>query len=88
MMSKTEQAAAIAIEMLKENLIGMRNTWMAQLDERQQKELKFARLYQKDFGHGTDGHHRLLLIARLADMLDEIYRARDDSALQKPMAKE
>lgn len=86
MLNKAEQEATIA--MLKKELTGMRNAWTAQLDERQQKELKFARLYQKDFGHGTDGHHRLLLIARLADMLDDIYRVQDDSALQKPMAKE
>jgi hypothetical protein len=33
--------------------------------------LKLARLYAKDFAHGTDGHHRLLLIAKLADLLDK-----------------
>jgi hypothetical protein len=47
------------------------NDWTQQLDERQQKELKLARLYAKDFSHGTDGHHRVLLIAKLADLLDE-----------------
>jgi hypothetical protein len=49
----------------------MKNHWMNELDERQQKELMFARMYAKDFAHGTDGHHRLLLIAKLAAMLDE-----------------
>jgi hypothetical protein len=49
----------------------MKNHWMNELDERQQKELLFARLYAKDFAHGTDGHHRLLLIAKLAALLDE-----------------
>jgi hypothetical protein len=47
------------------------NDWTQELDERQQKELKLARLYAKDFAHGTDGHHRLLLIAKLADLLDK-----------------
>lgn len=49
----------------------MNNHWMNALDERQQKELLLARLYAKDFAHGTDGHHRLLLIAKLAQMLDD-----------------
>lgn len=46
-------------------------TWRDQLDERQRKEVEFASLYAKDFGHGTDGHNRLLLIAKLATLLDE-----------------
>ena len=44
--------------------------WAEQLDARQLKEIEFARIYAKDFAHGTDGHHRLLLIAKLADLLD------------------
>ncbi len=57
----------------------MKNHWMNQLDERQQKELLFARLYQKEFAHGTDGHHRLLLIAKLAEMLDTCHFGAQDS---------
>ena len=34
------------------------------------QELDFARLYDQSFFHGTDGHSRLVLIARLADLLD------------------
>ena len=41
------------------------------LDERQAKEADFALLYAKDFAHGTDGHNRLLLIARLVGFLRE-----------------
>lgn len=47
------------------------SVWLEELDEHQRKELAFARLYADGFGHGTDGHHRLLLIAKLARLLDE-----------------
>jgi hypothetical protein len=54
---------------------GMEDTlppqWFKQLDERQQHEVRFAQLYADTFSHGTDGHNRLLLIAKMADMLDE-----------------
>src|SRR5690242_6214769 len=43
---------------------------LAKLDERQRKEVSFARDYSINFNHGTDGHNRLLLIAKLADMVD------------------
>lgn len=36
------------------------------LTTREFDEIKFATLYDRDFGHGTDGHNRLLLIAKLA----------------------
>lgn len=44
--------------------------WQAGLDQRQRQEVELARLYARDFGHGTDGHGRLILIDKLADMLD------------------
>jgi hypothetical protein len=44
--------------------------WQARLEERQRREVEFARLYARDFSHGTAGHNRLLLIAGLAGMLD------------------
>ena len=50
-------------------------TWTDQLDERQQKELALARTYARDFHHGTDGHSRLMLIARLAELLDAAQQA-------------
>jgi hypothetical protein len=46
--------------------------WKKLLDERQQKELEFAELYAADFHHGTDGHNRLLLLAKLSEMLTRI----------------
>jgi hypothetical protein len=44
--------------------------WQAGLDERQRKEIELARVYTRDFNHGTDGHSRLTLIANLAETLD------------------
>lgn len=41
-------------------------------DERQQKEIEFASLYAANFSHGTDGHHRLLLIAKMAEFLETL----------------
>lgn len=45
-------------------------TWRDQLDERMRKQVAFAELYTKDFGHGAVGHNDYILIARLALLLD------------------
>jgi hypothetical protein len=47
-------------------------TWTDTLDDRQRKEIAFARLYAAEYAHGTDGHSRLLLISRLAELLDQV----------------
>lgn len=47
--------------------------WTNELDERQCKEIAFARAYATSFSHGTDGHNRLLLIAKMAELLDAGY---------------
>lgn len=44
------------------------------LDDRQQKECLLAITYEKEFQHGTDGHNRLLLIARLVRLLVTLVR--------------
>ena len=44
----------------------------AGMTERDLKEIAFARLYNEDFKHGTDGHNRLIIIARLASMVDAL----------------
>jgi hypothetical protein len=44
--------------------------WTIALDNRQLAEVRLARTYARDFAHGTAGHHRLMLIAQMADMLD------------------
>ena len=38
-------------------------------------EVELARVYANKFGHGTDGHNRLLIIAKMADFLDAIEAA-------------
>ena len=38
--------------------------------ERDLKEIAFSRLYTQDFNHGTIGHNDMLIIARLADLLE------------------
>lgn len=40
------------------------------IDDRQRKETAFAELYATEFNHGTTGHNQLMLIARLAELLD------------------
>lgn len=47
--------------------------WTDELEERTVKEIAFARSYVNAFDHGTDGHHRLQIIAMLADALDRVY---------------
>jgi len=39
------------------------------LSEREWKEIEFAQVYTESFAHGTDGHGRLVLIAKLANAL-------------------
>lgn len=51
--------------------------WEKLLDERQLKEIHFARLYAAEFHHGTDGHNRLLLIDLLAKILDRAYESHE-----------
>jgi len=51
---------------------GYETRWETQLDKRQRSEVAFARMYARDFHHGTEGHLRLMLISELADLLDFI----------------
>ncbi|MGB1286095.1 MAG: hypothetical protein ACPG7F_06145 [Aggregatilineales bacterium] len=46
-------------------------TWTDELTEREQKEVEFALLYAANFQHGTAGHNRLMLIAKLANLLNQ-----------------
>lgn len=46
--------------------------WMESFDERQRKEIEFARLYDEKFRHGTDGHNAKIIIAQMAVALDRI----------------
>jgi len=55
-------------------------SWTDNLDERGQKEVELARLYAREFAHGTDGHGRLMLIDQLAGMLDRFSAASNPPA--------
>lgn len=46
-------------------------TWFNELETRQQDQVRFSRLYARDFHHGADGHNNMMIIARLAEKLDE-----------------
>jgi hypothetical protein len=48
--------------------------WTDQLSHRERMEVEFARIYVKQFGHGTDGDSRLRLIDRLSVLLDQATR--------------
>lgn len=44
--------------------------WSELLNERDGNEALFATMYADEFAHGTAGHNRLMLIAKLCTMLD------------------
>lgn len=48
------------------------------LDGREIRELQLAELYATQFHHGTDGHNRLMLLAKLAALLDRAVAANAD----------
>lgn len=46
--------------------------WRESLSEREQKELLLADFYANKCDHGTPGHVRLMLIAKLASLIDSL----------------
>lgn len=66
------------------NAFLVNDEWQRLLDGRQAKELNFAIGYVSEFAHGTAGHNRLMLIARIADILD-IYERVVNRLLAKPL---
>lgn len=44
--------------------------WLDEFDERQQKAIDFARLYVSQYSHGEPGHLHLVIIGKLAALLD------------------
>ncbi len=51
------------------------------LDERQQNEVRFNKMYANKFNHGTDGHNPRILIAILAKTIDLLVSAEDYTTL-------
>ena len=45
-------------------------SWDDLTDDRQQKEVQFARVYASEYAHGTNGHNQYILIAKLSELLD------------------
>lgn len=45
-------------------------TWLEEFDGREQKSIDNARLYAAQYSHGDPGHLHLLIIAKLAAILD------------------
>ena len=52
--------------------------WLRDFTDRERDEIKFAQVYAVTFAHGTDGHSRLILIAKLADKLNRSELMRTD----------
>lgn len=51
--------------------------WYGQFTQRDQDEIEFARMYAQTFAHGTDGHNRLMVIAKMAAIIDELSNPKD-----------
>jgi hypothetical protein len=48
-------------------------SWIDALDDRGRKEIAWAKFYDtKEYRQGTTGHHQLLLISRMAQLLDQL----------------
>lgn len=49
--------------------------WHRALYQREREEIRLARVYAKQFGHGTPNHLHYELIAKLADEIDVLLEA-------------
>jgi hypothetical protein len=52
-------------------MTGQKDEWLNNFDDRQQKEIRFAQFYAKNFNHGTDGHNAKVIIAKMAELLTQ-----------------
>lgn len=46
------------------------NNWLDEFDAREQQSIDHARLYAAQYAHGDPGHLHLMIIAKLAKILD------------------
>jgi len=51
---------------------GANTKWEELLGARELQEVHLAQIYAREFNHGTTGHNQLMLIAKLADMLNRV----------------
>lgn len=63
------------------------HNWFDNFDERQKKQIKFATVYEVGFGHGADGHNNMLIIAKMASLLDAAY-AQLNANMKHPVTTE
>jgi hypothetical protein len=49
---------------------GPDKSWENHFTPREIQEIKFAEIYAKDFAHGTTGHNALMIIAKMAALLN------------------
>lgn len=47
-------------------------SWLIPFDARQIQEIRLCRLYKDQFAHGTSGHNEKLIIATMAEMLEQV----------------
>ena len=72
----------IDINDVEEEVMSVEDFMVEFFTERERKEIQFALLYAHEFDHGTDGHHRLKLIAKLFITLVEQLAMRQNSVDQ------
>jgi hypothetical protein len=65
--------AKAGIEFERKAATGRPPQWMAQLDERTNKHIAFARNYAEHYAHGAPGHLDLTTIAWLATYIDFLF---------------
>jgi hypothetical protein len=61
-------------------------TWLEEFDQREQKSIDHARLYAAHYAHGDPGHLHLMIIAKLAALLDrELLNAEAEYVVQRSL---
>ena len=62
------------------------NDWLNEFDTRQQIQIEFSALYAQDYHHGADGHNSMIIIAKMASILDELTGGEDDTEVAEHVA--
>jgi hypothetical protein len=55
--------------------------WETHFDERQRKEIAYCVIYADSFGHGTDGHNIRLIVAKMAQLLENATKGNKPEAV-------
>lgn len=54
--------------------------WRNEFDTQQHIQIEFSTLYAEDYDHGADGHNSMRIIAKMADMLDDLTKEVNDGS--------